>query len=112
MRPSVSPRIVSGPGLDPAAGYVRRYWTAALGSTAVRDLLRLIQAAKRGESILRPVTLPRLAECGLVVQTDGDLFVRDRVPRLPAALVARLPVSLRRELESGKLVSSPETRSG
>lgn len=98
VRPSLTPQLLPGRGVSPDAPYVRRYWTAAVGPTAVRDLLRLIQAAKDGDSMRRPVTLPLLAATGLVLEHDGAVFVRDRVPPVPGHLMNKLPPALRREL--------------
>lgn len=85
-------------GLDPAGRYVRRYWTAAIGAPAVADLLRLIQAAKRGRPIRRPVHSAHLARVGLVIPVGSRLVVRSTVPPLPPDFIRALPPWLRREL--------------
>ena len=101
-RPVVVPRLWHVAGGYPAdAGYIRRYWTAALGPSAVADLLRLIQAAKTRRVIRRPVRLPELAKAGLVVERGDELLVRSTVPNLPPALVRRLPAGLRSEIADG-----------
>jgi hypothetical protein len=98
-RPLLRPRLWSAPGGYPADhAYVRRYWTAAIGAGAVADLLRVMQAAKVGRSIRRPVNTPALARAGLVIGRDGDLWVRSTVPPVPPPLLRRLPPSLRQEL--------------
>ncbi len=81
--------------IDP---YVRRYWTAALGPSAVADLLRLGAAAERRRQIRRPHQLSVLLTEGLVARHGPLVLVVDRVPALPAHLARRLPARLRREL--------------
>lgn len=95
-------RPVDQPGaiaLDVAVtdGYVRRFWTAALGPGAVADLLRLAAAAEGGRSLPRPVHLDALVRTGLVGGGAGPvLIVSDRVPLLPRHFLAALPPALRR----------------
>ncbi|MGI9648347.1 MAG: hypothetical protein ACR2OI_07485 [Acidimicrobiia bacterium] len=78
--------------------YVRRYWTAAIGASAVSDLLRLIRAAEKSQPIKRPVNTPALARCGLVMGDSRGVWVRATVPELPPFLLRRLPAYLREEL--------------
>ena len=85
-------------GMDPADWYVRRYWTAAIGAPAVADLLRLIQAAKKGHPIRRPIHAAHLARVGLVVHAGSRMIVPATIPPVPARLTYRLPPALRREL--------------
>jgi hypothetical protein len=81
----------------PTDPYVRRFWAAALGPSAVVDLLRLSQAARRRQRVRRPLRLRSLLEAGLV-RIDGEsILVVEEIPPLPPRLVARLPVHLRRE---------------
>lgn len=104
-RPTVKERTLVVPRLLPVAGgypaqhqYIRRYWTAALGAPAVGDLLRLIQAAKRGTAIRRPLHIRDLAMFGLVGEVGSRLWVRSTVPDLPPLLLERLPPRIRQEL--------------
>jgi hypothetical protein len=98
IQPVLQPRDEGFAADDP---YVRRYWTAAVGASTVADLLRLIQAARLGRTIRRPVSLSVLAILGLVEQVGGVVGVVDRVPPLTGELVRRLPPGLRRELAGG-----------
>ena len=104
-RPTVRERTLVVPQLLPVAGgypaqhhYIRRYWTAALGAPAVGDLLRLIQAAKLGNAIRRPLHTRDLATFGLVGEAGSRLWVRSTVPDLPPVLFRRLSPRLRQEL--------------
>jgi len=81
----------------PTDPYVRKFWVAVLGPSAVVDLLRLSQAARRQKAVLRPLHLRGLLEAGLVRLDEEALIVGDRIPPLPALLLERLPVRLRRE---------------
>ena len=47
-------------GFEPSDPYVRRFWVAAIGSSAVAELLRLVRAAEKGEGVRLPRTLPIL----------------------------------------------------
>lgn len=98
-RPWITPRPTTStdPGFPPDSPYVRRFWTAVIGPTAVADLLRLIAAA----SSSTPLPLPRrthlLLAAGLVTRgPDGAICVPDRVPVLPDRLIGRLPARLKR----------------
>jgi hypothetical protein len=77
--------------------YVRRWWTCALGPTAIADLLRLGRAATRGASLPLPLGLPRLLAVGLVHHTGRTVVVPTRVPPVPERLLARMPVHLREQ---------------
>ena len=99
QRPLVVPELLRVAGGYPAQHqYIRRYWTAALGAPAVGDLLRLIQAAKLGQPIRRPLHIRDLAAFGLVGGAGPRLWVRSTVPELPDVLRRRLPPRLRQEL--------------
>lgn len=67
---------------------------AAIGSTAVAELLRLVRAAEKGEGVRLPRTLPTLLRLGLVQAESGGLMVFDRVPAVPVELRWRFPPSL------------------
>ena len=98
-RPLVKPRMWLTPGgYPPEHEYVRRYWTAAIGAEAVADLLRLMQAAKRQQSIRRPISTPTLARSGLVLGQDQTLWVRSTVPPLSSEMIRRLTPALRVEI--------------
>ncbi|MEN8235158.1 MAG: hypothetical protein ABFR89_09585 [Actinomycetota bacterium] len=77
--------------------YVRRFWTAAIGSGAVADLMRLAVAAQRGRSLPLPPTLPLLTREGLICWSRGRLFAGTAVPPLPDRHVRRMAPSLQRE---------------
>lgn len=74
--------------------YVRRFWVAALGPSAVAELLRLVRAAGKGEDVRLPRSLPLLLRAQLVVVANGGLGVVDSVPEVPAQLRWRFPPSL------------------
>jgi hypothetical protein len=76
---------------------VRRFWTAAIGSGAVADLLRLAVAAERGRSLPLPPNVPLLVREELASWRDGHLLTRTRVPPLPERHIRRIAPSLRRE---------------
>ncbi|HKX76271.1 MAG TPA: hypothetical protein VJR05_12875 [Acidimicrobiia bacterium] len=84
-------------GFLPTDPYVGRFWLAIVGPSALTDLLRLSQAARREELVLRPIHLRPLLEVGLVKIDREGLVVRRRIPELPPPLVGRLPVHLRRQ---------------
>ncbi|NND83867.1 MAG: hypothetical protein HKN46_01825 [Acidimicrobiia bacterium] len=99
VRPWIRPTLVAAEGLGfPAhSPYVRRFWTAAIGPTAVADLLRLIAAARSDAPLPLPRRTTMLLNAGLVVRApDGRLLVPDRIPLLPDHLANRLPPRLRR----------------
>jgi hypothetical protein len=76
---------------------VRKFWTAAIGSGAVADLMRLAVAAQRGRSLLLPATTGLLAREGLVSWRHGQLLAGIQVPPLADRHVRRMPPALRRE---------------
>lgn len=78
----------------PTDAYVRRFWVAAIGSTAVAELLRLVRAAEKGEGVRLPRYLPTLMRAGLVRVEEGWLVVVDRVPEVPKDLRWRFPPTL------------------
>ena len=95
----VSPRLLPGPlvgGIDPTHPYVRAYWTAIMGPTAVADLLRMIVAAHRQVSIPHPLFLHVLTSEGLSHHLDGGIWVRSAVPPLGRKQIVRLSPRLRR----------------
>lgn len=104
-RPSVAVRPVITPsiwddgafGVPPDAAYVRRFWTALLGPTAVVDLLRLVAAARAERSLPRPLRLPQLAAEGLVSLQPDRVHVRATIPPLGPAQTRRLSPALRAE---------------
>lgn len=84
VRPTVPVQpIPGGSGFEPSDPYVRKFWVAALGPSAVAELLRLINAASKGEEVRLPRYLPHLLRAGLVELRDGSLAVVQRVPPVP-----------------------------
>jgi hypothetical protein len=81
-------------GFEPSDPYVRRFWVAAIGSSAVAELLRLVRAAEKGEGVRLPRTLPALLRVGLVKAEPSGLVVFDRLPAVPVELRWRFPRSL------------------
>lgn len=67
---------------------------AAIGTSAVADLLRLTRAAEKGEGVRLPRSLPALLRVGLVRAESAGLVVYDRVPAVPRELRWRFPPSL------------------
>ncbi len=102
LRPTVSRRplylveVSNGHrGFPPTDLYVRRFWSACIGVEAVADLLRIVQAGRRGNAIRRPLSLSILLAVGLI-HVEGNVIVAvDRIPRLHPEAVSRLPVPLR-----------------
>jgi hypothetical protein len=95
-RPWVTVKLQeSSGGYPPHDLYVRRFWSAVLGVSAVTELLRIAKAARQGNRIRRPIYLQSLMEAGLVQVSDGAIIVDDRVPEVPASWIRRLPPSLR-----------------
>lgn len=95
----IAPRLLPGGfrgGLDPSHPYVRTYWTALMGQGAVADLLRLIAAARREETIPHPLYLPVLCREGLAHHADQAVWVRGLVPPLGRVHLPRLPLVLRK----------------
>jgi len=67
---------------------------AAIGSSAVAELLRLVRAAEKGEGVRLPRSLPALLRVGLVEAETSGLVVFDRIPPVPVELRWRFPPSL------------------
>lgn len=82
-------------GFRPTDLYVRRFWSAHIGVEAVADLLRIVQAGRRGNAVRRPLTLPILLAAGLIHVEGNVIVVVDRIPGLHPESVRRLPVELR-----------------
>jgi hypothetical protein len=76
--------------------YVRTFWTAFLGPSAIADYLRLVRAAEKKGTIKRPRSLDRLARNQLVRLGDQGLEVRTSIPPLSVTQVMRLPPRVRR----------------
>ena len=95
VRPTVPVRLVEvAEGIDPSDRYVRKFWVAALGPSAVAELLRLVSAAGKGEEVRLPRYLPHLLSAGLVQIVDGTLAVESRIPPVPAKMRWRFPPDL------------------
>ncbi len=94
-------RLEPRPGdFAPSDPYVRRFWVAAIGSSAVAELLRLVRAAEKGEGVRLPRTLPTLLRAGLVKAETAGLVVFDHVPMVPSELRWRVPAVLAAEHSS------------
>lgn len=70
---------------------------AALGPGAVAELLRLVNAARKGEDVRLPRYLPHLMKAGLVTVVDGTLAVLERIPMVPSEMRWRFPPDLAAE---------------
>ncbi|MCL1693624.1 MAG: hypothetical protein M3096_08075 [Actinomycetia bacterium] len=77
--------------------YVRKFWTAAIGSGAVADLMRLAVAAQRGRSLPIPTNLSLLSREGLVSWSRGRLLTGASVPPLSNRHLRQMTPALRRE---------------
>jgi hypothetical protein len=87
VRPTVPVRLIPcDDGIQPSDPYVRRFWVAALGPGAVAELLRLVNAAGKGEEVRLPRHLPQLLRAGLVTVVDGNLAVLELLPEVPVEL--------------------------
>src|SRR3970040_1750615 len=65
-------------GFEPSDPYVRRFWVAAIGSSAVAELLRLVRAAEKGEAVRLPRTLSVLLTAGVIRGETAGLGGRER----------------------------------
>jgi len=84
-------------GIEPSDRYVRKFWVAALGPSAVAELLRLVSAAGKGEEVRLPRYLPHLLRAGLVRIVDGTLAVDSLIPMVPVEMRWRFPPDLAAE---------------
>lgn len=97
-RPRVTVHIweVGWPGFAPDAAYVRRWWTCAIGPSAVADLLRMIRAGADGPAPMpRPLTLDRLVSAGLVLGFGPVVVVPLPIRPVRPPLDRRIPHHLR-----------------
>jgi hypothetical protein len=97
-RPVVTVHVweVAWPGFAPHADYVRRWWTCAIGPSAVADLLRMARAAADGPAELRrPPTLDRLVSSGLVLGFGSVVVVPVPIRPVGPPLDRRIPHRLR-----------------
>ena len=85
------------PGFPAQHPYVRKFWTAAIGSGAVADLMRLAVAAQRGRSLPLPTSLSLLSREGLVSWSRGRLLTGTFVPAVPNRHIRNMTPALRRE---------------
>lgn len=98
VRPLLPVRIEpADSGVQPDDPYVRRYWVAAIGPSAVTELLRLVRAGAEQEWVPLPRWLPLLLRCDLVRIEGGTMVVPNRLPRVPTTLQRRFPPGLREE---------------
>ncbi len=82
-------------GFSPGHEYVRRFWAAALGKGAPRNLLELFMAGLRQRIVHEPPYLRVLMSAGLVEVAGDCIRMTSRVPPLPSPLVSRLGPGLR-----------------
>ena len=61
------------------------------------EFLRLSKAARISGKVREPLHLRGLLESGLARVDEGIIVLTERIPLVPARLVERLPVRLRRE---------------
>lgn len=84
-----------GQGFSPGHEYVRRFWAAALGTGAIRDLTDLFLAGLRQRNVHEPFYLGVLLSAGLVEVSGDRIMMPARVPLLHSSMVARLSPALR-----------------
>ncbi len=82
-------------GFSPGHEYVRRFWAAAIGKGAIRDLLDLFLAGLRQRTVPEPFYLRVLLSSGLAEVREDRITIPSRVPLLHSSLVARLNPGLR-----------------
>ena len=82
-------------GFSPGHEYVRRFWAAAIGNGAIRDLLDLFVAGLRNRPVPEPFYLRVLLSAGLVEVIGDRIRMPARVPPLPSVMVGRLSPRLR-----------------
>lgn len=70
---------------------------AAIGPSAVAELLRLIRAGSRGEDVRLPRHLPTLIRAGLATVKSDGIVVLDRIPMVPVEMRWRFPPGLAAE---------------
>ena len=80
-------------GFEPSDPYVRRFWVAAIGSSAVADCSAWFGRPRR-EGVRLPRTLPILLRVGLVKAETSGLVVFDHIPVVPVEMRWRFPPSL------------------
>ena len=85
----------SSEGFSPGHEYVRRFWAAAIGRGAIRDLLELFLAGLRQRTVQEPFYLGVLLAAGLVEVLGNRIRIPSRVPPLPTNMVLRLSPYLR-----------------
>lgn len=103
LRPTVARRPLylvsitkSESGFAPTDLYVRRFWSAVLGVEAIADLLRIVQAGLRGNSLRRPLHLSTLLSAGLVHLDGNVIMARDRIQPLDDGAIKIMSPALRR----------------
>ncbi len=94
---SYSVEVVDAPegSYSPGHQYVRRFWAAAIGKGAVRDLLDLFLAGLRGRRVHEPFYLGVLVSAGLAEVAGPRILIPSRVPLLPSPMLTRLGLDLR-----------------
>ncbi len=98
VRPTLPTRLNTvGERFHPADPYVRRFWVAAIGPSAVAELLRLIRAAGQGEDVRLPRHLPLFLRLAVVRVDRGCLVVVDTLPEVPPEMRWRFPPGLAAE---------------